>query len=274
MAYHNRKIQLIHTLNNFKEYTYKYNFEVIIVDDNSKEEERLYDILNDYEFKIIYKIIDIDEKKNNINPCIVYNKGFSLCNSEIVVIQNPECIHFTDILGRLSNLDFNNNYYTIPVISSPSFNHNQNIVSLINNNIDYNYIIDYLERENLSAEYSDSKGWYNHWIYRDDELKNLHFCSAISRNNLDKLEGFDETYSENLWYDDNEFKFRISKFLNIIQLEEELAIHLYHTNGSTSHNNNQLSIEINKQKYYDLKNRKDNNITWNINNIINSYKKM
>ena len=274
MAYHNRKIQLIHTLNNFKEYTYKYNFEVIIVDDNSKEEERLYDILNDYEFKIIYKIIDIYEKKNNINPCIVYNKGFSLCNGEIIIIQNPECIHFTDILGRLSKLDFSNNYYTIPVISSPSFKHNEYIINLINNNIDYNYIIDYLEKENLSAEYSDSKGWYNHWIYRDDELKNLHFCSAISRNNLDKLEGFDETYSENLWYDDNEFKFRVSKFLNIIQLKEELAIHLYHTNGSTSHNNNILSIEINKQKYYDLKNRKDDIVTWNINNIINSYKKM
>jgi len=42
------------------------------------------------------------------------------------------------------------------------------------------------------------------------------FCGScnIIMNNLDKLEGFDETYSENLWYDDNEFKLYVN-FSNI-----------------------------------------------------------
>lgn len=268
MAYHNRKKQIIYTLNNFeKEYLTKYSFEVIIIDDNSKDEEQLFDILNNYNFRIVYKFINAEEKGEFINPCIAYNKGFALSNGKIIIIQNPECIHFTDIMGTFQNMNFENSYYTIPVITSTSFHENDNVYNFIKNKINKTDIISYLENLNSTSQYAFSKGWYNHWFYRGNDMKDLHFCSAISKNNLDKLEGFDETYGKYLWYDDNEFKFRISQFLNIIQLQDELAIHLYHDNGTEFHNDRQHLIEVNKQKFYKLvHDNNKNQISWNINN--------
>ena len=268
MAYHNRKKQIIYTLNNFEnEYVTKYLFEVIIVDDNSSDENGLIDIINNYHFRIVYKIINKEEKGEFINPCIVYNKGFALSNARIIIIQNPECIHVTDILGSIKDINLSDNYYTIPVITSTSFTENDIIYQFIKNKIDKNDIINYLENSNSTSQYASSKGWYNHWTYRSDDLRNLHFCSVIRKDHLDKLEGFDETYGKYLWYDDNEFKFRISKFLNIIQLKNQLAIHLYHENGSEFHCNKTDLIEVNKQKFNNLVNENNRNqISWNINN--------
>jgi len=266
MAYNNRKKQIINTLNQFEKlYFNKYNFEVVIVDDNSSIDEQLFDILHNYSYSIVYKYLDINEKGDNINPCIVYNKAFSLCNNEIIIIQNPECIHVTNILECLTQLDFKDTYYTIPVLTSLTFEINDNIYKMIENN-SKEEIISYLENINInsgSITYKDSKGWYNHSLYRNEHL---HFCSAISRINLDKLEGFDENYSKDLWYDDNEFIFRISKFLKLNMLNDQLAIHLYHSSGTTTHSNewHQKSIIRNKNRFENLKNKRhDNIISWN-----------
>lgn len=275
LAYHNRKNQIINTLNQFEKlYINKYNFEVIIVDDNSDIEEQLYDIIKNYSYSIIYKYINKDEKADDINPCIVYNKAFSLCNNEIIIIQNPECIHITNILDCLSKLDFKDNYYTIPVITSLSFETNDKIYEFIKNNNNKEEIIPYLENINLNSGidwFKYTKGWYNHHIYRNDHF---HFCTVINRTNLDKLSGFDENYSKDLWYDDNEFIFRINKFLNINMLNDQLAIHLYHENSSLVQSNDwqKISIERNKNRFDNLKNRgNDNIITWNNENKIMIY---
>ena len=53
MGYYNRKQQTINTLNYFKNYK-DYNFEVIIVDDNSTPEHQLDDIIKNYTFPIKY----------------------------------------------------------------------------------------------------------------------------------------------------------------------------------------------------------------------------
>jgi len=265
IAYYNRKEQTIYTLNQFENlYSNKYNFEVIIIDDCSNLDNQLFDILSNYSFKIIYKLVDKENKiKNNyINPCVVYNEAFNLCNGEIIIIQNPECIHFTNIFEKLLKLDFNEYYYTIPVITSPSFDENINVNNFITDNVSREYIINYLENKNINSIYADSKGWYNHEIYRSDELRNLHFCSAISKINLNKLDGFDENCAKDLWYDDNEFRFRIQKFLKIQILVDQLAIHLYHLSGSSSHNDVN-SIERNKNRYQNLIIKGyDNIISW------------
>ena len=99
MGYYNRKPQLINTLNYFKVfYTKNYNYEVIIVDDNSTLLHQLDDILPYYTFPIKYIKISAEEKGNRINPCVTYNKGFKEAEGKRVIIQNPECIHVGDIL--------------------------------------------------------------------------------------------------------------------------------------------------------------------------------
>lgn len=270
MGYFNRKEQTIHTLQKFKRYNKNFNFEVIIVDDNSREEEKLHDILNNYNYPIIYKVISTTEKGNNINPCVVYNRGFALTRGKIIVIQNPEVIHYTNILKALSKKNFKNNYFTLPVISSPSFNHNKIIFKSINDKVLPENLIEYLQKENENTAYKSTKGWYNHWKYRNE---NFHFCSAISKENLDILEGFDETYGPNMWYDDNEFVLRISRFLKIKQLKKQLAIHLYHLNGSADQLNKHELIRRNMEKFKALEHENNNGInTWNKNGLPSYYK--
>lgn len=277
MTYYNRKSQIISTLDRFNFlYSNKYDFEVIIVDDNSDKEHHLFDIINNYNFNIIYKYVSTSEKGNIKNSCIGYNKGFALASGDIIIIQNPECIHVTNILDNLNKLNLENNYYTLPVISSPSFEYNKIIINMIKN-INYNndddnidFIINYTENinEKSDSEYKNIKGWYNHEKYSSIEQRHMHFCSIISKNNLDKLDGFDENYAYGMWYDDNEFRDRIKRFLHIDFLYDNLVIHLFHENGSSSHtsDNYKILIEKNKKLYNELQNKKKYIISWNIYN--------
>jgi hypothetical protein len=264
MAYYNRKNQTLSTLDSFnKHYLGKYNFEVIIVDDCSNSENRLDDIINNYNFKIIYRYITFEEKGNRVNPCSVYNIGFKLATGDVVIIQNPECYHYTNIINNIKSLDLSSNYYTALVMSSPSFNHNNFITN--NTNMIKNNMINYLEKENIGQPYAFSKGWYNHPICPNIENHHLHFCSIISKEKLDILGGFDETYGNNYWYDDNEFLFRVKKILNPCFMMNTLVIHLFHENGSASHNNKNIvnSREINRLKYEGLKKtRPHEKISW------------
>jgi GT2 family glycosyltransferase len=69
-------------------------------------------------------------------------------------------------------------------------------------------------------------GWYNHSIYRPEAW---HFCSAITRENMSKLNGFDERYAMGVACDDSEFITRIRRLgLKVIITEEVSVIHQYH----------------------------------------------
>jgi len=92
-------------------------------------------------------------------------------------------------------------------------------------------------------EYIKWRGWYNHQIHNN---RPFHFLSAVTRNTLNKVGGFDESFRNGIWYDDNDFLDRVKK---IAQLENVLSdvcygIHLYHDNGS--------SDQINKSDFHNL----------------------
>ena len=260
MTYYNRREQAIYTLNRF-EYLYgnNYNFEIIIVDDNSNDNERLDDIINLYSFTIIYVYIPTN-KKTWKNPCIPYNIGFGKASGNIIIIQNPECFHYKNIFDNILKDSLENTYFTCNVMSSPSFKHNDYLI----NNIDIlseEKIIEYFENENINSPETIKKGWYNHPIYSN---RHFHFCSIISKKNLDKLNGFNETFQYNYWYDDDEFLFRIKNFLEIKFLDS-FVIHLYHKNGSSEHVKNEeiiKSIEINKNKFDSYKKHSKKYISW------------
>lgn len=113
MSYFNRKIQIIRTLDKIKETYYnKYDFEVIIIDDNSNEDQILTEILSNYPYYINYIYISKEEKGDRINPCNAYNKGFDASTGEIVIIQNPECYHVGDILKYINDNMKENDYYS------------------------------------------------------------------------------------------------------------------------------------------------------------------
>jgi len=260
--FNNRKEQTINTLNSFKELYHPlekpyYIFEVIIVDDNSDPEFKLYDILDNYPFIIKYIEISKEEKGNRINPCLAYNKGFENADGDIIIIQNPECMHVGDIILFLVNNIKENDYYSFSCFSTNSISSNK---KLIESNNKFEKINDnnFLDR-NIMNHYN----WYNHPIYRP---VSYHFCSAIYKEKLKLLGGFDPSYSEGYCYDDDEFLFRIKYDLklNVINIPPDnvFVIHQYHlfntsTNININNLNNPISILLNKNKklFEELKNR-------------------
>ena len=252
MTYYNRQQQTIYTLNSFqKHYGSRYNFEVIIIDDNSNDGNTLNTIYKNYSFPIKYRYISKEEKGCRVNSGLAYNIGFSMAEGDVIVIQNSECYHYTNILREIYKMNLELYYYTTPVICSPSFEINDYIIN--NLNMNKMNMIKFLEEKNKSEHHN---GWYNS-PEMPKNRQHMHFCSIIAKRKLDILGGFDETYSNNYWYEDNEFLFRVRKILNPIFMLNSLVIHLYHENGSFSdmykNREMQKSIRINEQKYELLK---------------------
>ena len=100
MSYHNRKAQLLKTLESIDNSKALDNLNVIIVDDGSNTEQRLESIIDNYSFNITLLRID-PERKDWYNPCVTYNYGFLHLvanDDDIIIIQNPECTHNGNIL--------------------------------------------------------------------------------------------------------------------------------------------------------------------------------
>ena len=245
MGYYNRKKQLINTLNDFEKKYKNYNYEVIIVDDNSNNENKLNDILNNYSYPINLIEISEEEKGNRINPCITYNKGFKEAKGKRVIIQNPECIHIGDILKYvLDNLTYDD-YIAFPCYSCNS----EELTGLLLNDISL------INDQEFNFKNRIPMPWYNHLIYRPSHY---HFCACIMNDNLKLLGGFNEEFAKGSWFDDNEILLSIKEnlMLNIktIDFDEKgcYVIHQWHSRDSesrfTQQEHNKL-ISYNKELY-------------------------
>lgn len=224
----NRKQQTINTLNDFeKRYAGNYDFEVIIVDDNSDENEKLNDIVNNYSFCI--KLINIteEEKGDRANPCTAYNIGFKCVEGEFVIIQNPECFHIGDIFGHVITNMKENDYYVYSC-------YNVVTTDLVNEFVNYRnpaYVLNSknFRKRNRQAMTTDKKEWYNHPIHRN---LYYHHCSAIHKSKLDLIKGFDSRFSDGYWYDDDEIILTIKHNLKLnmynLMPDNHYVVHQYH----------------------------------------------
>lgn len=246
MGYYNRKDQTILTLDNFERlYHSKYDFEVIVVDDNSDENNNLSDIIKKYSFAIKYITISKEEKGRRINPCSAYNKGFMMCESDIIIIQNPECYHVGDIIGHtLTNLK-ESNYITYSCYTANSHEITKELIE--SENI-YNTIND----KQFKKKNSKINGleWYNHPLHR---RTGYHFCSAIYKSNLELIGGFDKRFAYGYCYDDDEFvatiKYVLKLEVEIVPPEHCFVIHQYHEKGEYLNIDREHNENIIKQKW-------------------------
>jgi hypothetical protein len=104
-AYHNRKDLFINTLKTIDKFKGNNEIEVIAVDDCSTEEHRIEDLVNIFPF---LKVIRIEkENKWYINPCVVFNIGFKEVKGDVIIIQNPECLHIGDVISESSKINEN-----------------------------------------------------------------------------------------------------------------------------------------------------------------------
>lgn len=239
MAYYNREEQLIRTLRSINFSSLSKNIEVIIVDDNS--DKPVSEFLNSDLFNFEIKLFRINnEDKLGVNPCVVYNYGFNHCCGDIIIIQNPENFWVGDV-AKYVYANMNLSTYFVFSCFASSLEYSNKILSYccverIRDDVLMNKIIE------------NSNGiWYNHPIYNNTKY---HFCSAICRENLIKLNGFDNRYKDGYGYDDNEFLHRISNFLNVINIspyKNPFVIHQYHN----LFYNDDLNNNIEKIKLYE-----------------------
>jgi hypothetical protein len=172
MTYYNRKEQIIMTLNQFQLLNYdKYNIEIIIVDDLSNNDNDLKDIIKKYNFYI--KLIKLKNKKW-INSCIPNNIGLSHSTGDIIILQNAEIFHCDDLIKQsIYLLDNDEKYYTFPVFSSPSFEHNNKIKDLMNNTK-----IRYYKKFINNINYTDYDFDYLYYKTHYDDIKDLSYEEA------------------------------------------------------------------------------------------------
>ncbi len=228
MAYYNRKPQLLKTLDSINESSIK-NYELIIVDDGSAPEHtlELAKLKKHCNGNVI--LIEIDpEKKAWINPCIAHNIAFSRVSGDKVIIQNPETYHMGDILKSVEENLNPTSYITYQTIAPTSevtdLIYTKNTIAEVSAYMQS--IIHNTHSVGPNCPYNGFTIWYNHSKHRPVFY---HFISAITKDNLFKLGGFDERYKDDHSYDDNEILARIDRLgLKKSIVPNPMAIHLFH----------------------------------------------
>ena len=226
MTYYNRNEQLLKTLESFKQYDPE-SFRVVIVDDGSEEDIKLPDT----RFEVV---VLKTYRKTWMQGDPAFNLGFYyalLKYPEIVIIQNAECYHVGDILGyarRVTNKTY---------VSFGCYSQSKNGSEIYNK----------------GASFGGESAWYNHPEYRP---KGYHFCSAITANNLIKMNGFDERFSFGAGYDDDYLLHQIKCMgLKMEITADPYVIHQWHEankiyDDSLYKNNETIYKELIKENNY------------------------
>ena len=225
MAYVNRKAQIDFTLRTLCQSEHK-DFDVIVVDDVSSTDQQLDNLAEEYSSQFPIKLIKIrPEEKWHSNPCIPYNIGFREAKGDIILIQNPECCLRGDVISASLNID-ENTYLVFQTYGASQELTNK--LHLLPDNDLFNGIDFCLNPKVVQQNWALNLGWYCHHIYRPFPW---HFATAITRNNLRKLRGFDERYAIGIQFDDDEFLERIIRLgltIKFVVDENLYAVHQWH----------------------------------------------
>lgn len=215
MSYYNRKKLLENSLHTIEIQEYPLDqLEIIIVDDASSPEESVVDLIKTFNLPIKLFVLD-RTKKTWMNPCIPNNIGFSKATGDVILIQNPECMHQGNILEHVENHIKKGIYLNYSCFS---------IDKKTTMNIDFTKHM--VGPTGEIAHENGTNGWYNHSVYKPT---GYHFCSAITREDLYDLGGFDERFANGLAYDDNEFLHRIKlKNMLINYIDCPFVFHQFH----------------------------------------------
>jgi len=233
MAYFNKKQQLEQTLKSIRKSSYK-NFEIVIVDDASNEDQKVINFINNVKNELDVKVITISkEEKTWINPCIPYNIGIKNATGDIIIIQNPEVMHVNDCISYVVNNLERGDWISFNCYGSPNFNYNAEINSLENDLDIFNKINSSSQKiGGNSVQNKEVGGWLNHY---EKFFVGYHYLGAIHKSDLNEKMGggFDERFKNGSCLDDdqfikrliyNNFNFKTTTFNS----GNPFGIHLYH----------------------------------------------
>lgn len=242
MAYYNRRDQLIHTLKSISKTAYS-AFEVILIDDDSRDDQKVNDLIVEFPFLKVFRIKKID--KWWLNPCIPYNMGFAIADGEIIIIQNPECFHTQDVISYMAE-HLNNQTYISASCYALDEESSKNIESID------------IHKLNQEAFHDKGQGWYNHPTIHP---VHFHFCAGITRSNLQKLGGFDERFAQGIAFDDTEFVERVKRLgLGRIIPKDLLVIHQWHSKAEHFYVKNYKGLWRRNKALYDFLTLKETSV--------------
>lgn len=228
MAYYNRKRAFWRTLKTVEKSGFK-DFELIVVDDASEYDQRVDDFASRFKFMRLIRIEPND--KRHVNPCIPFNLGFSKAQGDLVIIQNPECMHMGDVLTYVANNTQDNQYLVFSCYSLGL----ESFEKLLQ--VDFNLPMPELEPAVIKAiggfstrscdGVSRYDSWYAHPVYR---RAYFNFLTSITKKDLYDLGGFDERFAEGYAFDDTDFVSRVQKKgMAVEMIERPFCLHQYHT---------------------------------------------
>tara|TARA_R110000824_G_scaffold391495_1_gene589296 strand:- start:11321 stop:12946 length:1626 start_codon:yes stop_codon:yes gene_type:complete len=219
-TYYNRKDLFLRTLESIKVSKYAKDIEVVVVDDASDPNHRLEDIVDNYDFPI--NLIRVNpEEKWYVNPCVPFNRAIKAAQSPLVLLQNPECFHVGDVIESAILTTNESNYivfacYALSQEQTKTFHNSPT-----------------LKVTNKVSSCGGMEGWYNHSKYN---IRPYHFASCISKNNIDKVGGFDEEFAYGISWDDDDLLVRIKAVVDDVSIiDSPLVLHQWHY-GPTSFN--------------------------------------
>lgn len=238
MTYYNRFEQLLFTIKSIKRQllTLNEDVEIIVVNDCSTDGKNLNEIGE-------IKVIELQkENKWYTNSCVPFNIGIEAAKGEIIILQNAECCHIGNILEFVKNNLTNENYLAF---SAYALDQNKSILfRKLNEDIHKKFIL------GLPQIKFNKIGWYNHKC----NPTYYHFCSAITKSNMEKLGGFDERYAYGIAFDDNELVERVTRLgLNKIIPDYPFVAHQWHSKATHfSVENYGMKHEANKKLFYSV----------------------
>ena len=234
-SYYNRIEQFTRTLDSINRSKHD-DVEIIMVDDGSVSWHRL-ESLADKQDNL--KVIRVEpEDKWYVNPCIPFNMGLKEATGDVIIIQNPECLHVGDIISNAASRAEEGKYLSYPCYSLDDMA-TQLLPDTPHPSTDWHNLlrIPLLPQSMAAIHLSTpgSLGWYNHPHHRPS---GYHFCAALTKEDLQKLDGgFDERYANGIGFDDDELVRRIKK--NDIEIviddpsEGPYVVHQYHYGGES-----------------------------------------
>lgn len=237
MANYNRRKLLINSLKTIQHYNKDRDIEVIVVDDNSSKEESVIDVPKLFKIPVI--IIPISkEEKDWMCCCMPFNIGFSFATGDIIIIQNPENLHVGDIVGYALKNIRDGIFLSFALLSLDQADtdilHKKAVAKNILDGEGIKKIIGPLPGKKENWTDGDTC-WYNHSKHQPS---GCHLISAITRNDLEDLEGFDERYGRGFAYDDMEFRERIKRKGMVTKIiDYPFAIHQRHELAKYKENN-------------------------------------
>lgn len=202
-------------------YSNRNDYEVILVEDlaNSEEPEnhnRLLNIIEEFKDKISIKY-SLDDFRS-YNSAKKYNIGYKNSTGQFLILSNPETFHEVNILNGLDE-QFSKDPNCYVMCSCLAVNFPKQAIDTF-------------------EEYRSCTPtiWYQHSQHNN---RMLHFCSALSRENYQKIGGFDEKYCKGIAYEDDSFRHRVL-FNNIpIVLRDDLVtLHIEHSRQYLEDNRN------------------------------------